>query len=53
VFEADAGAEPVISGANLVTTNWQPADHVNLNSAYPIYETTINLPPVDYIRACP
>jgi len=25
VFEADAGAEPVISGADLVTTNWRPA----------------------------
>jgi hypothetical protein len=53
VFEADAGAEPVISGANLVTTNWQLADHVNLNAAYPIYETTINLPPVDYISHNP
>jgi hypothetical protein len=41
VFEADAGAEPVISGADLVTTNWQPASHANLNPASPIYETTV------------
>ena len=53
VFEADAGAEPVISGANLVTTNWQPASHANLNPASPIYETTVNLPPVEFISHDP
>jgi len=53
MFEADAGAEPVISGADLVTTNWQLANHANLNPAYPIYETTVNLPPVEYISHNP
>lgn len=53
VFEADAGAEPVISGADLVTTNWQPASHANLNPASPIYETTVQLPPLEYISHDP
>jgi hypothetical protein len=53
VFEADAGAEPVISGADLLTTNWQLASHANLNPASPIYETTVDLPPVEYISHDP
>jgi hypothetical protein len=53
VFEADVGAEPVISAADLVTTNWQLASHANLNPASPIYETTINLPPVEFINHDP
>ncbi len=53
VFQADAGAEPVISGADLVTTNWRRAKHPSLNPASPIYETTVHLPPVEYISHDP
>lgn len=53
VFEADAGAEPVISGANLLDAEWQLASHANLDPAYPIYVTTIDLPHVEFISHDP
>jgi len=49
VFEADDGAEPVISGANLLTgANWQPTQRAIQVPGNHIYEATVSLPVTGY-----
>lgn len=42
-------AEPVISGANLVTTPWTLTTNPLVSGNGPIYETTIQLPTIEYL----
>lgn len=48
VFGADDGAEPVISGADLLTTSWRPASHPDLPAGNPVYEAEVALPLTGY-----
>jgi hypothetical protein len=48
MFEADDGAEPVISGADLLQTSWQPASHPDLPTGNPVYEAEVSLPMTGY-----